>query len=202
MSVGRKKIFNEENALSAALDLFWQKGYVGTSLSDLTAKMGINKPSMYNTFGNKEDLFIKTLELYAKNTGEFISETLDNSSLRLCKRIENLMHAVVNWQTESIEHKGCLLVLTHSESAGGEVPEKASGQIREMNDFLRKKLEDIFTNDEESIKLGLNKNAEGHALSITNTLNGTSCLTRADFTKDQLKDVIDNCLRGIFGVLI
>jgi len=53
---GRKKSFGENTALNAAMEVFWQKGYVGASLTDLTTRMGINKPSMYSSFGNKEAL--------------------------------------------------------------------------------------------------------------------------------------------------
>ena len=58
MTSGRKKLFDENTALNAAMDVFWQKGYVGASLADLTQRMGINKPSMYSAFGNKEALFV------------------------------------------------------------------------------------------------------------------------------------------------
>ena len=60
--VGRPRAFDSEKALEKALEVFWRKGYDGTSLADLTEAMGINKPSLYSAFGNKEQLFIKAIE--------------------------------------------------------------------------------------------------------------------------------------------
>src|ERR1700744_4715154 len=64
--MARPRQFDEETALDAALQLFWQKGYVNTSVDDLLTAMGVNRWSMYNTFGDKEALFLKALERYAR----------------------------------------------------------------------------------------------------------------------------------------
>ncbi len=64
MVQGKNKSFDETTALTAAMNVFWQKGYVAASLTDLTKSMGINKPSMYHTFGNKEALFVKSTKYY------------------------------------------------------------------------------------------------------------------------------------------
>ena len=58
------KEFCVEGALARALEVFWRHGYEGASLSDLTAAMGITRPSLYATYGNKEELFRKALDLY------------------------------------------------------------------------------------------------------------------------------------------
>ncbi|ECE6962102.1 TetR/AcrR family transcriptional regulator, partial [Salmonella enterica subsp. enterica] len=57
MSMGRPREFDADEALQTALELFWRKGYEGTSITDLTDGMGITKPSLYGAFGNKEELF-------------------------------------------------------------------------------------------------------------------------------------------------
>ena len=61
---GRPREFEIEQALAAALQVFWDKGYEGASISDLTGAMGITRPSLYAAFGNKEELFKQALDLY------------------------------------------------------------------------------------------------------------------------------------------
>jgi AcrR family transcriptional regulator len=73
-SAGRPREFDMDKALDGALRVFWLKGYDGASLSDLTKAMGINRPSMYAAFGNKEQLYCKTLDRYSKSRGECLNE--------------------------------------------------------------------------------------------------------------------------------
>jgi AcrR family transcriptional regulator len=73
-SAGRPREFDIDKALDGALRVFWLKGYDGASLSDLTKAMRINRPSMYAAFGNKEQLYRKTLERYSKSRSERLNE--------------------------------------------------------------------------------------------------------------------------------
>ncbi len=66
---GRRKAFDPLVALDAAMETFWLKGYDGTSLDDLTAAMGINRPSLYATFGCKRELFEQALDHYGATVG-------------------------------------------------------------------------------------------------------------------------------------
>lgn len=63
---GRPRAFDRETALAAAMHLFWRKGYSATSISDLTAAMGIGSPSLYAAFGSKEALYAEALEHYGR----------------------------------------------------------------------------------------------------------------------------------------
>jgi AcrR family transcriptional regulator len=72
-SAGRPREFDVDKALDGALRVFWLKGYDGASLSELTKAMGINRPSMYAAFGNKEQLYCKTLDRYSKSRSESLN---------------------------------------------------------------------------------------------------------------------------------
>ena len=75
-TIGRPRAFDVNEALDRALDVFWRKGYEGASICDLTAAMGINPPSLYAAFGNKEELFRKALDRYVEMHDEFLREAL------------------------------------------------------------------------------------------------------------------------------
>ena len=74
--------FDMDQALDRALDVFWRKGYEGATICDLTAAMGINPPSLYAAFGNKEGLFCKALERYADKNEAFLQEALSQPKAR------------------------------------------------------------------------------------------------------------------------
>ncbi|UJF35168.1 TetR/AcrR family transcriptional regulator [Paenibacillus hexagrammi] len=75
----RPREFDEHTALTAAMMVFWEKGYEATSLTDLTRAMGIQRPSLYATFGGKESLFQAALTLYAERSLIFIRQKLQNA---------------------------------------------------------------------------------------------------------------------------
>lgn len=109
-SRGRPRQFDAENALTAALKVFWRKGFEGASLSDLTEAMGINRTSMYASFGNKEELFRKTLDLYEKEKQAFIRSALELPTARAVAKA--LLHGALDIQTSKTEPHGCLKVMS------------------------------------------------------------------------------------------
>jgi AcrR family transcriptional regulator len=76
MKMGRPREFCVDKALDAALEVFWRKGFEAASLTDLTDAMGINRPSLYGAFGNKEELFRKALDRYVSEKVKYLSEAL------------------------------------------------------------------------------------------------------------------------------
>ena len=78
--IGRPRGFNSKVALEKALQVFWRRGYAGASLSELTAAMGITRPSLYAAFGNKEELFHKALDLYMGGPANGSSEALQETT--------------------------------------------------------------------------------------------------------------------------
>src|ERR1700761_1204824 len=105
----RPREFDETAALEAAMECFWRRGYEATSLRDLTASMGLTAPSLYNAFGDKQQLFSRALERY-----------LDHTTRDRLHRLEQTLvpkAALHRFFAEIIEHsigdrqrKGCFLV--------------------------------------------------------------------------------------------
>src|SRR4051812_14583807 len=80
--IGRPRGFDADAALERAMVVFWEQGYEGASLTDLTAAMGITRTSMYAAFGNKEDLFRKALERYAEGPAAYAALALELPTAR------------------------------------------------------------------------------------------------------------------------
>ena len=108
MAIGRPRTFDTEQALDRALEVFWRKGYEGASICDLTAAMGINPPSLYAAFGNKEALFCRALDRYTEIHGEFIREALAVPKAR--EGIAALLRGTARSLSDKSNPTGCLLV--------------------------------------------------------------------------------------------
>tara|TARA_R110000744_G_scaffold20336_5_gene53391 strand:+ start:8374 stop:9021 length:648 start_codon:yes stop_codon:yes gene_type:complete len=196
---GRKRQFDEQTALQAAMEVFWAKGFVGASLADLTSSMNINKPSMYSTFGNKETLFIKATQHYIENNMKVHLDALFTPDMPLKTRLKNYMMSIVTMQCSTEQPKGCYLVLCQSEVAGGDIPEQAAKLLIEIEAAPKALFTDLFTSDKEAISLGLNLNAAGNALSLYTALKGTAAMARSKVASTELVFVIDTILAGVFN---
>lgn len=107
---GRPREFCVDYALAQALRVFWEKGYEGTSLTDLTDAMGITRPSLYAAFGNKESLFRKALDLYEREKLDYIGKALEQPTARGVA--EAMMRGSVDNVLSCDEPHGCLGVIT------------------------------------------------------------------------------------------
>jgi AcrR family transcriptional regulator len=107
--MGRARAFDADDALERAMTVFWAKGYEGTSLADLTAAMGINRPSLYAAYGNKEELFRKALERYGEGPSSYEREALAQPTARAVA--EGLLRGAADVQTDPRTPAGCLAVL-------------------------------------------------------------------------------------------
>ena len=123
------------------MKVFWQKGYEGTSLSDLTAAMGINRPSLYAAYGNKEALFRKALDRYIEGSTAFLRRSMEQPTSRAV--VEHLLLSSADGVTCPDNPHGCLTVrcaLASGEAADSIrlelVKRRADGES-----ILRKRLE-------------------------------------------------------------
>lgn len=113
MTIGRPRQFNADKAIAQATQQFWRGGYSATSLQNLLDCMSLSKSSLYQSFGNKETLFISCIDNYQITFNQELSALLKSSTSGL-KFIEQLLESVIQ-EVNSSERKGCLLVNTANE---------------------------------------------------------------------------------------
>lgn len=109
---GRPRAFNRDEAVAAAMLLFWEHGYESTSLAQLRAAMGdISAASFYAAFESKESLFREVMDQYISTYGQ-VSESFRDTSVTSKTAIEQGLRRSARMQTESSHPLGCLLVLS------------------------------------------------------------------------------------------
>jgi AcrR family transcriptional regulator len=106
--LGRPRAFDLDSALDQALKVFWRKGYEGASLPDLTQAMGINRPSLYAAFGNKESLFRRVLDRYVQGPAAFVREALKEPTARAVA--QRVLQGTADLLTDRGNPAGCLIV--------------------------------------------------------------------------------------------
>jgi len=130
-SRGRPRAYDAETALEAAMLTFWEQGYHATSIDDLVARTGASRGSLYKTFGDKKDVFVKCLELYGARF-EARAETLIAAERDVCKIMERLLTASAERLTSSEAPAGCLRCNSTLELAGWD--EKLDQALQNAND--------------------------------------------------------------------
>jgi len=146
MGMGRPREFDAETALDQAMEVFWRHGYEGATIAQLTEAMGINPPSLYACFGNKEGLLKAALDRYTKLRGVWMDEVVAAPTARAVA--ERMLMGIADKQTDPANPPGCLLVQggiacgTGSESVPFELAARRAQNEDQLRDrFVRAKAE-------------------------------------------------------------
>lgn len=110
---GRPRAFDRDLALRRAMEIFWEHGYEGASMTDLTTAMGISSPSLYAAFGCKEQLFREAVELYGRTDGSFTERALREGETARASIESMLRDNAVSYTAQDKPH-GCMVVLAGS----------------------------------------------------------------------------------------
>ncbi len=195
MAAGRSRTFDKQLALESAMRVFWSKGYAGSSLTDLTAAMGINKPSMYAAFGNKEQLFIKSMQNYIEKYAVAHAKLLDQTGLTVEQKLSHYFLSIINGQCGESEPLGCFITASISESISDDFPVAAQAQIAEIKSLSENVLVDFLTQAQADKELSQQHDVVQLAQYFISVVHGTAALARAGKSKQELTAVIQTALR-------
>ena len=186
---GRPREFDADKALDRAMRVFWRKGFLGASLTDLTRAMRISRPSLYAAFGDKEQLFRKALERYFAGPSSYALESLGAPTARAV--VEKILYGVINMLTGPGSPATCMWVHCALSSGDGRLRAEFAAQRAEGHALLRGRFDKaVKTRD---LPAGSDTNALAHLVLTVNyglTVQATTGATRRD-----LERVADAVLR-------
>jgi AcrR family transcriptional regulator len=190
--LGRPRAFDPDTALEGALRVFWMKGYEGTALSDLTAAMGINRPSIYATFGNKEALFRKALDRYSERMTNYTAEALKAPTARAV--VERLLVGTADLLSCPGNPKGCLMV--QGALACGEEADPIRKELISRRTMGEAALRERFERARLEGDLPAGADAGDLARYIMAVMHGMSVQSAGGASRADLQGVIDLSLRA------
>jgi TetR/AcrR family transcriptional repressor of nem operon len=188
-----EKSFDEETAVENAMQVFWEKGFEPASIADLLEGTGLNRGSLYNAFGGKQQLFVKALQKYDRDRQALLAEleALDDPQKAITTFFDITLARTVTDQ----DHKGCFLfntalqINTHDE----EVNSIVTNGVREVEAFFRRSIEVGQARGAMPIELV----PENTAKALLALIVAIRLLGRGVYTESSLRTIADEGKRMI-----
>lgn len=192
--MARNKAFDESTVLNKAMEVFWEKGYCATSMQDLVDGMGINRASLYDTFGDKQQLFIETLNNYRSQQARTVVEMLETAP-SVKDALQNLLRGVLQ-DALCDQDKGCFMVNAAIEFA---TRDAAVLQIIRQNiQTIENALSVAITKGQSTGEIKTSQSPEALAKFLVNTVNGMRVAEKAGYESAHFEAIISVVERVLF----
>jgi TetR/AcrR family transcriptional repressor of nem operon len=192
--MARKKNFDEVEVLDKAVNLFWEKGYNATSIQDLVDGLGINRASIYDTWGDKHQLYLSALKRYRQNSSSWLLNEIrtEQSALIIIKKFLNLtIQSVINDQ----DKRGCFIINSSTELSNCD--QEVDDLVHENRRTMEKVLTQLIKEGQEDGEITKRHSSEALARYIFSTIGGLKVLGMGQITANELKEVIDVTLSAL-----
>ncbi|MBK3544190.1 TetR/AcrR family transcriptional regulator [Streptomyces sp. MBT60] len=195
---GRPRAFDRAVALRGAMEVFWELGYEGTKLTDLTGAMNINSASLYNTFGSKEQLFREAVALYGSTTGSATARALREEPTARAA-VEAMLRGNIDIFADTGTPSGCMIVLAAANCAHQNrgVAEHLAGHRRRTVAELENRLERAINEGELAPETDVRSVADFYAT----ILYGLSIEARDGVPVERLRSTVDRAV-GLWDALV
>ncbi|MEM1336991.1 MAG: TetR/AcrR family transcriptional regulator [Bacteroidota bacterium] len=187
----RTKQFNKEEVLEKAMELFWEKGFHATSIQDLVDHLGINRASLYTTFGGKDALFEQAFALYRETSGPAILVFFEGE-VSVKAGFKKLFEHAIAEAVADPSKKGCFVVNTTTALIPG------NEKIEQVLCSHRNKVEELFltlvTRGIQRGEIAPDKNPKAIASYLFTFYNGLRVVSKLDTDPERLRQIVDTGL--------
>jgi AcrR family transcriptional regulator len=193
MRTGRPRSFDRDEALEAAMAVFWEHGYDATSIAMLTRELEIGAPSLYAAFGDKRALFLQALERYIHTYGAFSDRALaEEPNAR--HAVERLLGEAAAAYTRPERPRGCLLITAATNCS----PQSAdiAARLRELRAADTRALEDKIAAAARAGELPADTDAHALATFYAAVLQGMSAQARDGSSRSDLEQIAEAALEA------
>jgi TetR/AcrR family transcriptional repressor of nem operon len=192
--VPRPRSFDEQHVVDRAMELFWTNGYEATSVSDLTAELGVHPGSLYRTFGDKHALFLRALTRFRETQARALAPALLAGGAVL-PQIRAVLAGFIELAAEQEKPRGCLAANTAGELLPGdrEAASGVAGVLSDVEDGFLQGLRAAARQGEIASSLDL----PGWAATLTMLVQGLQVVAKADSDPRRLIRGVDAALRAL-----
>jgi len=187
----RPKEFNPDDAIEKAMQVFWHKGYEATSMEDLLSAMDLNRGSLYDTFGDKRQLFLKVVDRYCTTFVGPKFSLLDQPGPAL-PTLHRFMHGMIEGALADPQRRGCLIANTVMELAPHE--KEIAGTLRQVLKMAEDTFFRVLARAKQQGELSSEKDPRALARFLTTMMQGTIVMIKAGTSADVVKQTAETAL--------
>ncbi len=189
--MSRTREFDTEAVLDQMVDVFWRKGYDATSIQDLVDSTGVNRPSLYSAYGDKERLFLRVLERFSARFTQRLQEPLQTEP-SIHKALEQTFELHIERLTHPDFPPGCLIVNTMHKSAS--MPERVARRIAAGANQMEEALYQALRRAQQNGQIDAQRDARALARFFVSTMHGMAIAARLEPNEHALRDIASQAL--------
>ena len=187
----RPKEFNPDEAIEKAMQVFWHKGYEATSMEDLLSAMDLNRGSLYDTFGDKRQLFLKVVDRYCTTFVGSKFSLLDQPGPAL-PALRRFIHGMIEGALADPQRRGCLIANTVMELSPHE--KEIAGTLRQVLKMAEDTFFRVLARAKQQGELNSDKDPRALARFLTTMMQGTIVMIKAGTSADVVEQTAETAL--------
>jgi TetR/AcrR family transcriptional repressor of nem operon len=187
----RPKEFNPDDAIEKAMHVFWHKGYEATSMEDLLEAMDLNRGSLYDTFGDKRQLFLKVVDRYCTTFVGPKFSLLDQPGMAL-PTLRRFIHGMIEGGLADPQRRGCLIANTVMELSPHE--KEIAGTLRQVLTMAEDAFFRVLARAKQQGELNGDKDPRTLARFLTTMMQGTIVMIKAGAPAEAVNQTVETAL--------